>query len=189
LKIIDSGMPEENMWSTFFTPQSTLEKLGVSSQMKQIVDLGCGYGTFTIPLANMLPQTRIYAFDIETEMIESVQKKANAHNFKNIIAVQRDFVATGTELEDMSIDYVMLFNILHTENPIGILTEVNRILKKGGKIGIIHWIYDGKTPRGPSLEIRPKPEQCKEWAKEAGFSKFGEIISLPPYHFGIQIEN
>jgi ubiquinone/menaquinone biosynthesis C-methylase UbiE len=187
MKITDSGMPIEELWASFFSPQEILKKLGLTAEMKQVVDLGCGYGTFTIPAARMLPGSIIHAIDIEKEMIETVQNKATEENLKNIVAVQRDFIAKSTELADKSVDYVMLFNILHAENPVEILSEAFRILKKGGKAGIIHWIYDNKTPRGPSLEIRPKPEQCKTWAKKAGFSIIGETISLPPYHYGIQI--
>ncbi|MGA2507496.1 MAG: class I SAM-dependent methyltransferase [Chitinispirillaceae bacterium] len=187
MKIIDSGMPVEELWSGFFSPKEILNKMGLTAKMKWIVDLGCGYGTFTIPAAIMLPGSIIYAIDIEKEMIETVQKKASEENLRNIVAVQRDFIAIGTKLADKSVDYVMLFNILHAENPVEILSETFRILKKGGKAGIIHWIFDSKTPRGPSLEIRPKPEQCKQWTKKAGFSIIGETISLPPYHYGIQI--
>jgi ubiquinone/menaquinone biosynthesis C-methylase UbiE len=187
MKIIDSGMPEEEMWAGFFSPKEILVKMGLIAEMKVVVDLGCGYGTFTIPAAQLFPESTIYAIDIEKEMIEVVKKKATEEKLNKTIAIQRDFVATGTGLAEKSVDFVMLFNILHAENPVGILSETFRILKDGGKAGIVHWIYDSKTPRGPSLEIRPKPEQCKKWAKEAGLSIIGETISLPPYHYGIQI--
>jgi len=80
----------------------------------------------------------------------------------------------------------MLFNILHHDNPHQILNEVSRILKSNAKAGIIHWRSDIITPRGPQLNIRPKPEQCKQWATETGFAIDKELI-LEPYHFGIII--
>ncbi len=33
---------------------------------------------------------------------------------------------------------------------------------------VIHWPYDPATPRGPNLEIRPRPEQIAAWAAETG---------------------
>ena len=54
----------------------------------------------------------------------------------------------------------MPFNILHLEKPEVLLKEAKRILTKNGKVGIIHWNYGSKTPRGPSMDIRPNPEQC-----------------------------
>jgi hypothetical protein len=57
-------------------------------------------------------------------------------------------------------------------------------LRDGGRLGIIHWNYDSKTPRGPLMDIRPKPEQCIEWAESVGFSNTVQH-DLKPYHYGI----
>jgi len=52
-------------------------------------------------------------------------------------------------------------------------------------VGVIHWNYDPSTPRGPSMDIRPRPEQCQEWVQSAGFQLISPIIQLPPYHYGM----
>ena len=57
-------------------------------------------------------------------------------------------------------------------------------LKINGKLGIIHWNYDSTTPRGPPMEMRPKPEQCVKWAKNVGFNNPIKY-DLKPYHYGI----
>jgi hypothetical protein len=68
------------------------------------------------------------------------------------------------------------------------LEEAFRVLRNGGTVGIIHWNYDSETPRGPEMSIRPKPEQCKQWAEQAGFEMTGDgIIDLPPYHYGMAV--
>ncbi len=54
----------------------------------------------------------------------------------------------------------MLFNILHLEDPMILIKEDKQILNTGGKLGIIHWNYDPETPRGPSMDVRPKAEDC-----------------------------
>jgi SAM-dependent methyltransferase len=85
------------------------------------------------------------------------------------------------------VDYVMLFNILHLEKPMVLINEARRVLRKDGKLGIIHWNYDPKTPRGPSMDIRPKPEDCVRWAESAGF--IGAVWhDLKPYHYGIVLK-
>lgn len=187
MKIHDSGMPGENFWSSFFNPLEVLKTLGLSAGMKKIVDLGCGYGTFSFPAAEISREATVLAFDIEREMVETVRKKAADRKLKNIVALQRDFIEKGTGLDSGSVDYVMLFNILHAENPLGILSETHRILKVGGSAGIIHWVYDSKTPRGPSLDTRPRPEQCRDWARKAGFKVIKDEVELKPYHYGILI--
>jgi hypothetical protein len=57
-------------------------------------------------------------------------------------------------------------------------------LKPDGKLGVIHWNYDPETPRGPPMEIRPKPEECIKWVEGVGF-KFKSQHNLKPHHYGI----
>jgi hypothetical protein len=52
---------------------------------------------------------------------------------------------------------------------------------------VIHWRSVIPTPRGPSLAIRPRPEQCQTWLEEAGFRNV-ELVNLQPccpYHFDL----
>ena len=184
MKARESGMPDEQRWDVFFDPDAILDGMEIRGLAGNIVDLGCGYGTFTIPAARKNPGT-IYALDIEEEMIQVVQKKTVEAGLENVIAIQRDFMETGTGLPDNGCEYVMLFNILHAEYPLKILSEAGRILAPGGKVGVIHWNHDATTPRGPSLSIRPRPEQCQDWLRQAGFQLVKPKVDLPPYHYGI----
>jgi ubiquinone/menaquinone biosynthesis C-methylase UbiE len=184
MKARESGMPDEQMWDQFFDPAVILKRLGIQNLTGTIVDMGCGYGTFAIPAAQM-NQSMVYALDIEHEMIVATQEKARIAGLKNVYAAQRDFITNGTALPNSSCEYVMLFNILHAEDPLKILAEAKRILQPGGRVGVIHWIHDAATPRGPCLEIRPKPEQCISWLSEAAFRMDGPIIEFPPYHYGL----
>ena len=187
MKTRESGMPDEEMWAGFFDPPRILAKLGLTAGCGDIVEFGCGYGTFTIPAARIVSGT-VHAIDIEPEMIEATRARAAAQGVTNIRFCLRDFVADGAGLPDRSVEYAMLFNILHAERPARLLREAHRLLAPGGKLGIIHWRYDPSTPRGPSMAIRPRPEQCQAWAQEAGFhiSPSG-IIDLPPYHYGMEM--
>ncbi len=159
MKTRESGMPEEDRWKSFFDPDFVLTELGLAPNSQEVVDVGCGYGTFAIPAARRVTGT-VFAIDIDPQMIEACRTKIEKAGLQNIICRQRDFVAEGTGLPDQSADFVMLFNILHAENPMELLKEAYRILVLGGKVGVMHWNYDPTTPRGPSMEIRPRPEQC-----------------------------
>jgi SAM-dependent methyltransferase len=128
----------------------------------------------------------VYAIDIEAAMVEATRVKAAAAGLRNVRPICRDFVEAGTGLPDSSVGYAMLFNILHCERPGVLLREARRVLRPQGVLALMHWNYDAKTPRGPSLEIRPRPEQCRAWAVENGFVPLGEgVIDLPPYHWGL----
>lgn len=188
MKTRESGMPDESMWSGFFSPHQTLVKLGLTSSCGDVVDFGCGYGTFTIPAAQIVRGT-VHAIDVEADMVETTRRKTRETGLANVRVQQRDFVADGTGLPDTSIDYVMLFNILHCEQPEILLREAWRLLSPGGRLGIMHWNYDPTTPRGPSMNIRPRPEHCRNWAEWIGFKlAMPEMIDLPLYHYGWVME-
>ena len=188
MKTRESGMPDESMWTDFFDAETVLRKLGLTSSCGDVVDFGCGYGMFTIPAAKITSGT-VHALDIDPEMVAITTQKVEAAGLGNVRTYVRDFVADGTGLPDASVQYVMLFNILHAECPDTLLREAHRILVAGGKLGIIHWNYDPTTPRGPAMAIRPRPEQCREWAESAGFCLLAPgIIDLPPYHYGMVLE-
>lgn len=183
MKIRESGMPEPKMWEKFFNPVKILASLGINSQTGDVAEFGCGYGTFTIPAAKII-RGKIYALDLEPDMIQITVEEVKKVWLNNVQTVLRDFMVEGSGLSDGSVDYVMLFNILHLEKPMILINEAKRILRSRGKLGIIHWNYDPKTPRGPSMSIRPKPEQCIKWAESIGFSNTVQY-DLKPYHYGI----
>ncbi len=177
-------MPSEELWEKFFTPAEALKALGLRRDSNNVVDLGCGYGTFTLPAATISEGT-VHAFDIEPDMLDETRRKTGEAGLTNVITYLRDFIANGTELPDAFADYVMLFNLLHTAHPKRLLEECWRILAPSGVLAIIHWNYDPNTPRGPSMHIRPRPDECLKWTEQAGLSVLTEHIDLPPYHYGI----
>ena len=176
-------MPDQIAWENFFDPEKILKTLGLDNRINNVVEFGCGYGTFTLPAARII-KGKIYALDIEPEMIRITNERAKSNKLNNVEAILRDFMNHGSGLSNESADYVMLFNILHLEHPEQLLREAKRVLKKKGKLGIVHWNYDPKTPRGPSMTIRPKPEQCLQWAEDVGFQN-PKRFDLKPYHYGL----
>jgi ubiquinone/menaquinone biosynthesis C-methylase UbiE len=99
----------------------------------------------------------------------------------------RDVFVEGFGVPDASQDACLLFNILHCEEPQRLLLEAERVLKHGGKLLVIHWRPDPTTPRGPSLEIRPTPQQILDWVSATGsFDTSENPLDLPPWHYGLR---
>lgn len=183
----ESGMPDEAYWATFFAPEAALDRLlPEDGRTGNMVEFGCGYGTFTLPAARRVAGV-VTALDIEPEMVALVHRKAVAAAVGNVRAAVRDFVADGTGLADGSQQHAMIFNLLHLEAPVPLLRSAHRALAEGGSLSVIHWRSDLPTPRGPSLAIRPSPAQCRRWMEEAGFCavRAVDLQSCCPYHFGL----
>ena len=186
MKARDSGMPEEAQWARFFKPDAALTMLVGNHVDGDVVEFGCGYGTFTLPCAWRTKGT-VNALDIEPQMAAVVRERAKSAGIDNVRGIVRDFVLDGTGLEDAAQAHAMVYNLLHLENPIALLSEAHRVLRPGGVLSVIHWRSDIPTPRGPPLDIRPTPAQCAGWMREAGFREVAErdLLNSCPFHFGL----
>ncbi len=184
MKTRESGMPDEETWRLFFDPEAILTQLGLDETVNNAADFGCGYGTFSIPAARRI-RGILYGLDIDAEMIAACKHHTATSDVHKVQFLQRDFISNGTGLPANSLDYVMLFNILHNEDPLLLLREAWRVLRTNGRVAVIHWNNDPNTPRGPSMSIRPRPDDCICWIKESGFKIVSGIINLPPYHYGL----
>jgi SAM-dependent methyltransferase len=183
MKVRDSGMPDRVLWESFFEPAEILELLSLPVT-GDIVDFGCGYGTFTLTAATLTAGT-VYGIDIDPAMVRATARSAQEAGLNNVQVAERDFVTHGAGLPADSCAYAMLFNILHAEDAVGLLRKAHEVLCPGGLVAVIHWVADSGTPRGPPVAIRPGAHQCQQWLQAAGFELAGPVVQLPPYHYGL----
>lgn len=186
MKVRDSGMPEMKYWETLFDVPDILERLKIDRTIASAVEVGCGYGTFTLPVARQITGV-LHTFDIEPEMIAITERRLQAAGLNNVVVSHRDVIAGGIDIPARSVDAVLLFNILHAENPVELLRASAELLAPNGRVLAIHWRSDVPTPRGPDLSIRPRPEQLVNWGRAAGLAPDGEAVILPPWHYGLAL--
>jgi len=186
MKVRDSGMPPQDYWETLLDVPGILDAFGFGPATGDVAELGCGYGTFTLPLARRIVGT-VHTIDIEAEMVAITQQRAAAAGLTNVKAERRDVLADGFGPPAGSCDAALLFNILHAEQPVALLRAAREVVRPGGLVAVIHWRSDLATPRGPSLAIRPRPEQILAWAGEAGLDAPRGAFPLPPWHFGVAL--
>lgn len=180
-------MPEQEYWESLFDVPTILDGLGLDARINDAVEVGCGYGTFTLPVAARIRGT-LHTFDIEPAMVAQARARLQQAGIGNVVVCERDVVADGFPLPPRSMDAVLLFNILHAENPVEWLHRSAELLSVAGRIAVIHWRSDIKTPRGPDLAIRPRPEDVLAWALETGELEPAEPTRLlPPWHFGLTL--
>lgn len=91
-----------------------------------ILDVGCHSGTFTQKLLAKVGTKKVYGVDISPGAIAAIKKRIPFGEFK---------VADGINLpyEDNFFEAVFCLEMLeHVDNPIKVLSEIHRVLKKGG---------------------------------------------------------
>ena len=187
-RVRDSGVPAQEQWEGYFDPPGILDALGCRNLCGDVVEFGCGYGTFAIPAARRTSGT-VVALDIDPAMVAATAQRAAREGLTNLIAQQRDFVAAGCGQPARSVRFALLLNILHLEEPLTLLREAHRVLRPDGAVGVIHWNRDARTPRGPPLEIRPSPADCRQWAAAAGFGRAEQrVLPGTPWHWGMVLD-
>lgn len=182
----ESGMPPQDYWETLLDVPHILDAFGFGPATGDVAELGCGYGTFTLPLARRISGT-VHTLDIDAAMVAATRNRAAAAGLTNLRAETRDVLSGGFGRPAGSCAAALLFNILHAEEPVTLLRAARDVVRPGGLVAAIHWRSDIATPRGPSLAIRPRPEQITAWATEAGLALEGRSLDLPPWHFGLKL--
>lgn len=100
-----------------------------------ILDCGCGPGTITSGLAELVAPGNCTAIDIEPGMIDRAGFHARKQQINNI----EFHVASVHELPfpDESFDAAFAHTLLqHVKDPVSALKEIFRVLKRGGIIGV-----------------------------------------------------
>lgn len=181
-------MPEEAYWETLLDVPLILDRLQVDNCLRDVTELGCGYGTFSLAVARRISGT-LHTYDIDPEMVKRTALRAAAERVENIVCEQRDVFSSGFGTPPDSQDACLLFNILHCEEPRRLFREATRAVRPDGFVLVIHWRFDPTTPRGPNMEIRPRPQQIVEWGLQSGLKvEEAPIIDLPRWHYGIRFQ-
>lgn len=108
-------MREVEVWRGFFDPAHILDRLDCERPVN-VVELGCGYGLFTVEAAKRSSGT-VYALDIEPEMLAATTEATRKAGVGNVQPMACDFAVHGTGLPSQSCNYAMVFNLLHIDNP------------------------------------------------------------------------
>jgi len=100
-----------------------------------VLDYGCGPGSYSIAAAQVVGDLgKVYAADINTLAINEVKNRARK---KGIINIETILTDCNTNLDENSIDVVLLLDIYHNlSDPKSILEELHRVLKKNGSLSV-----------------------------------------------------
>jgi ubiquinone/menaquinone biosynthesis C-methylase UbiE len=133
-----------------------------------VADLGAGGGWFTVRLARRVigPNGKVYAEDIQRQMIESIRRRVQREGLRNVETVLG--TAVDPKLPAGSLDAVLIVDAYHEiEQPVALLRNVAKALKPNAVIGIVNYRKDGGGP-GPDMDERVDAEKVIADARAAG---------------------
>ena len=154
--------PDRDAWQM---PDEVMDALGIADGAT-VADLGAGGGWFTVRLARRVgPSGRVYAQDIQPQMIESISRRVGREGLTNVSTVLG--TADDPRLPG-ALDAVLIVGTYpEISDPVTLLRRVAAALKPDGRIGIVDFTLEGGGP-GPPLEERIEPAEVIENAGRAG---------------------
>lgn len=139
-----------------------------------VMDVGCGNGFFTFPLAKHVSEGQVYAVDVQDEMLQDIRHKIDAEEIRNVEAVLSEEL--DIPLPARSVDGAFSAFMFHeTYNPLAFLQMVRGILKPNGWLTLLEW-YKKEMESGPPVAERIDEQECLRLLEEAGFK-----LSSQPY--------
>ena len=167
--------PERDAWQK---PHEVIRALALAPDAR-VADLGAGTGYFSARLANMLPGGRVYAVDIEPDMVRYLEARAKREGLRNIVAVKGE--PDDPRLPGQ-VDLVLLVDVYHhIGERSAYFGRLRDALRPGGRIAIVDFKLD--APAGPPRAARIAPEAVKAEMKAAGYRVTAEHAFLPYQYF------
>ncbi|MCS6807410.1 MAG: class I SAM-dependent methyltransferase [Bacteroidota bacterium] len=100
---------------------------------KRILDIGCGLGHNTLPLAQAFPDAEVIGIDVGAPMLRYGHARAQSLGVRNVKFIQADAAQTG--FPDESFDWIQTTMFLHETSFLAIhriMQEIYRMLKRNG---------------------------------------------------------
>jgi len=133
-----------------------------------VADLGSGGGYFTFRLARAVtPSGKVYAVDIDKDMIDLVNKRLAEEPGKNVETI----LATATDplLPEKGVDLIFSVNSYHhIADRVGYFANARKYLRPGGRIAIID--LDGRAWLEGLLGHYTPSETIKREMEQAGYT-------------------
>ena len=145
-----------------------------------VTDLGAGTGYFTFRLAPLVPRGRVYAVDIQPEMLRILEDRMEAEGVTNVAPVLGS--ETGPGLRPASTDLTLLVDAYHEfSRPREMLESVFRATRPGGRLVLVE--YRAEDPSVPIKPLHKMTEaQARLEAEAAGFRFVENLDVLPQQH-------
>ncbi len=125
----------------------------------EVADIGAGTGYFTFRISRLVPQGRVFAVDIQPEMLAIVEKRMARRGIDNVVPILGSI--DDPKLSAQGVDVVLLVDTYHEfSHPFEMMRGIYRGLRPGGRVFLVE--YRGEDQ---ALPIKPLHKMTQAQAK------------------------
>jgi ubiquinone/menaquinone biosynthesis C-methylase UbiE len=149
-------------------------------------DIGAGTGFFSFPMSAMVTEGKVFAVDIQEEMLDIIRKRMKERGTTNIVPTLG--TVEDTKLPEGELDLVLLVDAYHEfSHPREMMLSIVKGLRKGGRVVLIEY-----REEDPEVRIKPRHKMSQDQAKEemaaVGLEWKETKDFLPKQHFMVFIK-
>ncbi|MEL6441953.1 MAG: class I SAM-dependent methyltransferase [Cyanobacteria bacterium J06621_8] len=164
------------------TPDLTIEELELKPD-DVVADIGAGTGYFSLRIAKSLSEGKVYAVDIQPEMLDALSARQQAQEIDNVETILSS--EDNPHLPPASIDLAFMVDAYHEFSyPREMMMGIMQALKPGGRVVLLEY-----RKENPMIMIKPlhkmTQRQVKKELKAVGLKWQKTKEFLPEQHFMI----
>jgi cyclopropane fatty-acyl-phospholipid synthase-like methyltransferase len=167
--------PARDAWQK---PDEVLNALHLR-RTDRVADLGAGTGYFSVRIARLVPEGKLFSVDIEPEMLDHLRKRAHHENLSVLVPILAS--AESANLPE-PVDVVLVVDTYHhIDNRVAYFSRLKASLRPEGRLAIVDFKAD--SPEGPPPEHRLSPEAVTAELESAGYTLVAPHAFLPRQYF------
>ncbi len=167
--------PSRDAWQK---PDQVLDALNLD-RTAIVADIGAGTGYFSVRIAKRVPEGKVFAVDIEPEMLRYLSERARREHLDKIIPI----VATqeSANIPEPADVILVVDTYHHIDDRVAYFAKLKKSLRPRGRLAIVDFKRD--SPEGPPPAHRIPAEKVTEELKAAGYSLTAAHTFLPRQYF------
>jgi SAM-dependent methyltransferase len=148
-------------------PQTFLSRFNIHKG-QVVLDLGCGPGFWTLPLAEKVGSSGIvWALDVSQAMLDALAGRQPPSHVR-LVHSELPMI----DLPDKSVDFSWVAFVLHEVTPLDQMAR--ELLRVGQRVAALDWRPDAKGEAGPPRDQRLWPHDVIASLQSAGFGSVAQ---------------